>query len=100
MKMKMLEKLKNTMSDNELEVSNLTLQFCANKKNMESPSADYLPIMMHMCPPHFSTVDYFEVNSFCTSRSLMCQYISNNCVYLKCMKHFMYWVGTKVRSVF
>ncbi|XP_011695670.1 PREDICTED: biotin--protein ligase isoform X3 [Wasmannia auropunctata] len=62
MKMKMFEKLKDKMNEkNTLTVStDMQIQFCANNENVCSPSANLLPIMMHMCPPNFSTVDYFE----------------------------------------
>ncbi|XP_077264687.1 holocarboxylase synthetase-like protein [Temnothorax americanus] len=61
MKLKMLEKLKDKMSGNNvLKMSGMEIQFCANNENVQSPSANFLPVMMHMCPPNFSTVDYFE----------------------------------------
>lgn len=73
MKMKMLEKLKDKINkNNELIMSEMKIQFCANNEDMQSPSDIFLPIMMHMCPPNFSTVDYFEVNpSYTISRSLI-----------------------------
>ena len=62
--MKLLEKLKDRMDKNNiLKMSDIEIQFCANNDDAHSPSAKFLPIMMHMCPPNFSTVDYFEVNS-------------------------------------
>lgn len=73
MKTKMLEKLKAEMKENNiLKLSNLQVQFCTNNEDIQLPSANFLPIMMHMCPANFSTVDYFEVNFFYTPRSLMC----------------------------
>ncbi|KAG5312966.1 BPL1 ligase, partial [Pseudoatta argentina] len=65
MKMKLFEKLKDRMDKNNiLKMSDTEIQFCANKDDAHSPSAKFLPIMMHMCPPNFSTVDYFE--NLCT----------------------------------
>lgn len=73
--MKMLEKLKDKINKNNvLTSSKIKIQFCANNEDVQSPTDIFLPIMMHMCPPNFSTVDYFEVNS---------SYISNNCAYLE-----------------
>jgi len=61
----MLEKLKDKMKKkNILSTADMKIQFCANSEDAHSPTADFLPIMMHMCPPNFSTVDYFEVNFF------------------------------------
>lgn len=72
MKTKMLEKLKAEMKeDNILKVSNLKIQFCASNEDMQLPSINFLPIMMHMCPPNFSTVEYFEVNSSYAPGSLI-----------------------------
>jgi len=76
MKMKLLEKLKDRMDKNNiLKMSDMEIQFCANNDDAHSPSAKFLPIMMHMCPPNFSTVDYFEVNSLLN--------INSDCTYLE-----------------
>ncbi|KAL6267955.1 hypothetical protein P5V15_001023 [Pogonomyrmex californicus] len=61
MKMKMFEKLKSKMQENNiLKMPNLDIRFYANNEDVQASSANFLPIMMHMCPPNFSTVDYFE----------------------------------------
>ncbi|XP_011882761.1 PREDICTED: biotin--protein ligase isoform X2 [Vollenhovia emeryi] len=60
MKMKMLEKLKDKMDKNVLKMSEMQIQFCTSKEDVHSPSSVFLPIMMHMCPPNFSTVVYFD----------------------------------------
>ncbi|KAL0117814.1 hypothetical protein PUN28_008894 [Cardiocondyla obscurior] len=76
MKMKLFEKLKNEMNENneliiekkikfcadneDMQLSAIKVQFCTKSEDARSPSATFLPIMMHMCPPNFSTVDYFE----------------------------------------
>lgn len=61
MKMKMLEKLNIDMKKkNTLKLSEMEIEFCANNEDAHVPSINFFPIMMHMCPPNFSTVDYFE----------------------------------------
>ncbi|XP_012528696.1 biotin--protein ligase isoform X2 [Monomorium pharaonis] len=61
MKMKMLEKLHIDMKkNNTLNMSEMEIEFCANNEDAHLPSVNFFPIMMHMCPPNFSTVEYFE----------------------------------------
>lgn len=77
MKMKMLEQLKNKINNNILQMSEMQIQFYGNNEDVHSPSAKYLPLMMHMCPPNFSTVDYFEVNFSHTSGLISVPIFSN-----------------------
>lgn len=43
------------------KLGDLTVQWCLRGETpRESPSANFLPIFVHECPEHFSTVEYFD----------------------------------------
>ncbi|KAF4520098.1 hypothetical protein B566_EDAN010327 [Ephemera danica] len=47
-------------SCNTLEMDNLVLQFCGKGATPSQPSHSILPVMLHSCPPHFNTLEYFD----------------------------------------
>lgn len=44
------------------------MRFCSHREEPPKASAQLLPILINSCPDNFSTVDYFDVSIFATSR--------------------------------
>lgn len=63
MKVRMLRNLKGLNEDDVLTLPKLVIQFYKDARNAKTASASFLPIMMHLCPTHFSTVDYYNVST-------------------------------------
>lgn len=51
------------LTDNILRLPKLTLHFCGKDIIPPIASEKLLPILVHSCPGHFSTVKYFEVRN-------------------------------------
>ncbi|XP_033333914.2 holocarboxylase synthetase-like protein isoform X2 [Megalopta genalis] len=61
LKLDMLNRLKDKMESNDtLKLPNLEIQFCRSNTCSKPASCSFLPIMVHQCPEHFSTIEYFE----------------------------------------
>ncbi|XP_078036590.1 holocarboxylase synthetase-like protein isoform X2 [Augochlora pura] len=61
LKLGMLDRLKDKMASNDtLKLPKLEIQFCRSNTCTKPASDSFLPIMVHQCPEHFSTIEYFE----------------------------------------
>ncbi|KAG5672282.1 hypothetical protein PVAND_002419 [Polypedilum vanderplanki] len=60
LKFEILEQLKSKMEGNALKVNGLTMKFCGKNDDPPTPESYMLPIMVHLCPDDFSTLDYFD----------------------------------------
>jgi hypothetical protein len=49
-------------SGNTLSMDNLILQFYGKGMAPTEPSSSLLPVMLYSCPPHFNTLEYFDVS--------------------------------------
>lgn len=50
------------MNGNTLKNKDLEIQFCGKGEQPPPASERLLPVLIHSCPPSFSTVEYFEVS--------------------------------------
>ena len=67
-KFEVLEQLKSKMEiPNTLKLDGLTVKFCGKNEEPKTPEENYLPIMIHLCPDDFSTLDYFDVRIMISS---------------------------------
>lgn len=64
LKLEFLTHIKERLKDNVLSINGggLNIKFCQNMTDIPKSGAtsSFLPILLHTCPPKFSTVEYFE----------------------------------------
>ncbi|XP_071441754.1 biotin--protein ligase isoform X4 [Hetaerina americana] len=64
LKLEFLSHIKDRMKDNVLSINSggLSLKFCQSIADIPKSGAtsSFLPVLLHTCPPKFSTVEYFE----------------------------------------
>ncbi|KAL1501975.1 hypothetical protein ABEB36_007193 [Hypothenemus hampei] len=48
------------IKDNEMKAGEIHVLFCGKDDKFDSPSATFLPVLIHACPQNFNTVNYFE----------------------------------------
>ncbi|XP_034249233.1 biotin--protein ligase [Thrips palmi] len=60
LKQEFMSSVKSRMNGNSLKNGDLELQFCGKGEKPPPASARLLPILLHSCPPSFSTVEYFD----------------------------------------
>ncbi|KAG8233197.1 hypothetical protein J437_LFUL008960 [Ladona fulva] len=63
LKLEFLSQIKDHMKDNLLTInSGYGIKFCQNANDIPKSGAtsSFLPVLLHTCPPKFSTVEYFE----------------------------------------
>jgi len=46
----------------QLTMDNLKIEFCGKGVNAGAASDKILPCYLHSCPPHFNTVEYYDVS--------------------------------------
>jgi hypothetical protein len=63
LKFEVLEELKSKMeTSNTLKLDNLTVKFCGKGEDPPHADVNCFPVMIHLCPDDFSTLDYFDVS--------------------------------------
>ncbi|XP_026281762.1 biotin--protein ligase [Frankliniella occidentalis] len=60
LKQEFLSSLRSRMNGNILKNGDLELQFCGKGEKPTTASERLFPILLHSCPPSFSTVEYFD----------------------------------------
>lgn len=49
--------------DKVLKLDGLSMKFFGKNETPGEAKSNYFPIMVHMCPDDFSTIEYFDVSS-------------------------------------
>lgn len=50
-----------SIKDHKLVTDKITVVFCGKDVEPGTATESYLPVILHGCPPNFSTVQFFEV---------------------------------------
>ncbi|KAJ1527555.1 hypothetical protein ONE63_007521 [Megalurothrips usitatus] len=85
LKQEFLTSLKSQMNGNSLKNGDLELQFCGKSEKPALASERLLPILLHSCPPTFSTVEYFD--------NLQTKWLGRLVIYGEVMSSSMHVVG-------
>ncbi|KAK3920863.1 Biotin--protein ligase [Frankliniella fusca] len=60
LKQEFMSSVKSRMNGNVLKTGELELQFCGKGEKPPTATDHLFPILLHSCPPSFSTVEYFD----------------------------------------
>jgi hypothetical protein len=55
-------KTRLNVTGTQLKMDNLMIDFCGKGVNAGAASDKILPCYLHTCPPHFNTVEYYDVS--------------------------------------